>query len=146
MTPVKAILLTSALFVAPLAGMFTYGWAGHMEQVRFMQAYNVERYTGRSIDWNEVDTADLDFLVEAAQNEIFALPSGLGGLSDERDELRYAMTEVLFLIRRAGHQNTTPDQEILNEAVKAVADAQQRLYDAHNRFQSDWFFAMSQTL
>lgn len=147
MTPVKAILLTCALFVAPLAGMFTYGWTGHMEQVREMQTYTVERYSDRTSDWSTVDVEDLDALAELASDEVIAVMFlGLGGLADERDVLRDAATEVLFLISRNGHQNTTPDQEILNKAVKAVAEAQQRMYDAYNRFQSDWFFAMSQTL
>ena len=138
----------AALGLTVLVGpVFVYGWAGHMEQVREWQLEDVAQYQERSTDWNTVDSTDLDMLVDLANEEILAvIRLGVGGLRDEGYVLRDAATEVLFLIRSAGHENTTPDQDVLNAAVKEVADAQQRMYDAHDRFQSNWFFAMAVTL
>lgn len=134
-----------AFIAVSFLGPMTWAWSNHMEWVRDFQTMQMERYELHST-WDEVDTNDHQALIDAAENEIVAvMMSGIGGISDEAQDLRIAATDVLYVIRSAAHNDTVPDSAELDQAVKAVAEAQQRLYTAYDKFQSNWFYAMRQT-
>lgn len=146
-TVLKWTGMAAIAIIIVIGPAFVYMWSDHMERVRDWQAEDIAEYRERSIDWNTVDTANHDQLLEFARDEVIGMiVLGIGGISDERNALRDAATEVMFTIRSARNQGNEPSQENVDLVVKAVADAQQRLYDAHDRFQSNWFYAMAVTL
>lgn len=142
----KCLLITGISAIALFALMVVLIWPQHISQVREWQQ-DMERYESLSVVWSEVDTFDQEELLQLVHREIMATNMiGVGGLGDEGNELKVAATNIMFLINRHPHTGKDLSQESLEQAIKQVAEAQRQMYEAFERFQNNWLYAMSQTI
>ena len=143
---IKKTVLSLAFIIGMLIPFYVYGWAGHMQWVRDLQTMQVEHYKDSATDWSTVDSEDHDLIIELARNEFISISLlGIGGIRDQVYQLRDELSNMMYLINSHRNKGLVADIDAINHQEDQILKARQDLYEAHIRFQTNWFFAMMQT-